>query len=513
MSGGKDEAPRYLVPTTTVTSGPPPVANQLFGQLCDSLGMRTQIQTSPGSVHVPPTAAPATAPSEDDDLLSQMKRISSKSNSVPGSSDRLMTKAKTRRIGVPFAAISRKTDFLLAAFFSSIHVLLTTIVYHYVPEPYMDEIFHICQTRAYCDGNYTWNPLITTPPALYIVSMPLCGYERYINSILIFFAIPAFCRFRRMFLRENVWLTVSIVAALPILLTSSLLFYTDLLSLAAVLWAFSIANPLISAGFFLLSICTRQTNIIWAACYAFSVLASRIDGSRGKVENLKLLILSAFSLWPFIGLAAGFLGFLYWNNYQIVLGDAKAHKPKFHVAQLFYAIAFSAAHSWPQMLPGLLTLLGSLTEPRALLLQATVAILVYNFSYDHPYLLADNRHFTFYIWKRFLALPSLRCSFSPLYVLSATFLNKATWHIHVFHKILFAVGCFFTLVPAHLFEMRYYIIPYVIWRLSATIHRHKSLLLMELASQIAIFSVVFYLFLFRSFEWPNEPGVRQRFMF
>lgn len=425
-----------------------------------------------------------------------------------------MTEGNHSRIRLPFAGVTRKTDFLLGSFFCSIHVLLTTIVYHYVPEPYMDEIFHISQTRSYCSGNYTWNPMITTPPALYFLSMPFCeGYERYANSILLYFAIPAFCRFRRMFVREDVWLTASIVGSLPILMTSSVLFYTDLLSLTSVIWGLSIGNPLVSALFFLVSVLTRQTNIVWAAIYAFSVLASRIDKARSKWDNFKNLILTALSLWPFIALALGFLGFLYLNNFQIVLGDAKAHEPKFHIAQFFYMLAFCAAHTWPQILPNLLSHLRHLTDFKALAIQGVIAVLVYNFSYDHPYLLADNRHFTFYIWKRFLSNPAIRASLAPLYIFSLRFMMESTPNLHILHQSLFIFSSLMVLVPAHLFEMRYYIVPYAMWRLTVSNHRTKFLLLLEIASQIALFSVVFLLFLFKTFEWPNEPGVKQRFMF
>ncbi|KAJ3290580.1 glucosyltransferase [Borealophlyctis nickersoniae] len=36
-----------------------------------------------------------------------------------------------------------------------------------VPDPYMDEIFHIPQAQRYCNGDYfTWDPKLTTPPGL-----------------------------------------------------------------------------------------------------------------------------------------------------------------------------------------------------------------------------------------------------------------------------------------------------------------------------------------------------------
>ena len=48
-------------------------------------------------------------------------------------------------------------------------------------------------------------------------------------------------------------------------------------------------------------------------------------------------------------------------------------------------------------------------------------------SIAHPYLLADNRHFTFYLWRRVISpafLPALRYAWLPLYALSFV----ALWH-------------------------------------------------------------------------------------
>jgi len=35
-----------------------------------------------------------------------------------------------------------------------LHSLVVRIIYQKVPEPYMDEIFHVAQTRLYCRGIY-----------------------------------------------------------------------------------------------------------------------------------------------------------------------------------------------------------------------------------------------------------------------------------------------------------------------------------------------------------------------
>lgn len=60
----------------------------------------------------------------------------------------------------------------LAVIVSSWVIPITIIINHIVPEPYMDEIFHIPQAQQYCKGNFrSWDPMITTPPGLYYLSL------------------------------------------------------------------------------------------------------------------------------------------------------------------------------------------------------------------------------------------------------------------------------------------------------------------------------------------------------
>lgn len=55
------------------------------------------------------------------------------------------------------------------------------------PQAYMDEIFHIPQTQAYCRGQTAhWHPMITTPPATYApvdaAGLGACGAEEEIAA-------------------------------------------------------------------------------------------------------------------------------------------------------------------------------------------------------------------------------------------------------------------------------------------------------------------------------------------
>jgi alpha-1,2-glucosyltransferase len=84
------------------------------------------------------------------------------------------------------------------------------------------------------------------------------------------------------------------------------------------------------------------------------------------------------------------------------------------------------------------------------------------------------------------------------------------------HRFALAAGTCATLVPAHLLECRYFIVPFVVWRLSvrrdAAGHRRSVVAIVELASNCALCALTVFVFLERPFRWPHEPDDWQRFM-
>ncbi|ETN78807.1 DIE2/ALG10 family protein [Necator americanus] len=407
----------------------------------------------------------------------------------------------------PHSSDSHKNDWFVAMVLGICHAMLVRIVYLYVPDPYMDEIFHIRQTRRYCSGNWSWDPMITTPPALYILGMPFCNFERYTNSVLIVFAFVGFCRFRRMFTSQAVYSSALATALLAVLLHSSLLFYTDLLSVCAVVWGFSLDSPFLSALTFGIAVLTRQTNIIWAGFSAAIRLFRGIDSARPFFTFFRTL----FGLTPFIILALSFIIFVFING-GIVLGDASAHYPCLHLAQFLYLALFIAGHAWPHALSQISKLLSHLARPLPALLVLPVALAVQHFAFDHPYLLADNRHVTFYMWRWWLSDATHRVLLTPFFICSFVYMFDLSSHLSPLVRILFSLCSFAVVVPAHLIEPRYFIVPYVLWRLSAKSATNKIFIITEIISQLFVFASVFLLFLLKPFEWGNEPGVKQRFM-
>jgi alpha-1,2-glucosyltransferase len=115
--------------------------------------------------------------------------------------------------------------------------------------------------------------------------------------------------------------------------------------------------------------------------------------------------------WLLLLLPAAFCVFVVWNG-SITLGDKEAHAPSAHLMQPLYFGLFLLSNA------ALLLLQPSITGPllagikgRPLVwifgLLASAAGGVYiaeRYSLAHPYLLADNRHYTFYIWRKVTAL-------------------------------------------------------------------------------------------------------------
>lgn len=79
----------------------------------------------------------------------------------------------------------------------------------------------------------------------------------------------------------------------------------------------------------------------------------------------------------------------------------------------------------------------------------------------------------------------------------------------------FVISTALTLIPSPLLEFRYFVIPYLLWRL------HLSPLLVETTKWGGVLEFVWYqvinmtvltIFVSRPFIWESEPGKTQRFI-
>lgn len=308
-------------------------------------------------------------------------------------------------------------------------------------------------------------------------------------------------------------ITGVILIILPVLLDTSILYYTDLLSLTTIIWGFNFKDRFAIAAFcFFAGVLTRQTNIVWALMYCVMSWVQNIDIKRPISSTIKIVL----QHWAFVFLGAGFLLFIYVNN-GIVLGDKLAHKPVLHFMQILYFFAFVAFSSLPLFILELINTrfwIYILQKPFVTIVTLAIfVIIVEYFSLAHPYLLADNRHFTFYLWRRILDRSWVfKFALIPFYFLAAYY---TIYKLHVpfqFFSILFLFCVTACIVPAHLFEFRYFIVPYSLWRLSV-FEPKKQWVVLEVLWSIVVNFICLYLFITKPFVWNHDlTNAIQRFM-
>jgi alpha-1,2-glucosyltransferase len=77
------------------------------------------------------------------------------------------------------------------------------------------------------------------------------------------------------------------------------------------------------------------------------------------------------------------------------------------------------------------------------------------FTFLHPFLISDNRHYMFYIWKNFLS--DFNFLMFPVYGLAGEYV--ASFFPSRMRYLIWIFCCAVTLIPAGLLEPRYFILP------------------------------------------------------
>uniref|UniRef100_A0A2P2KJG5 Dol-P-Glc:Glc(2)Man(9)GlcNAc(2)-PP-Dol alpha-1,2-glucosyltransferase n=1 Tax=Rhizophora mucronata TaxID=61149 RepID=A0A2P2KJG5_RHIMU len=493
---------------------------------------------------------------------------------------------------------------------------VSILVNRIVPDPYMDEVFHIPQAQQYCKGRFwSWDPMITTPPGLYYLSLAhvaclypgmflaqvvssfseLCSTAilRSINcllAVLCSILVYEIITHLRPNLNQRKATLIAIVLALyPLHWFFTFLYYTDVLSLTAVLSMYLACLKKryhLSALLGAFAVLIRQTNIVWmlfVACIGIIDITLVCQEQRAKADDLstsehknvqscsnnhltpssnlrrrkasnalstskhplinksassathcpgfldeiQLIFLKSWHMkWeflisfsPFIIVLVAFGAFVHWNG-SVVLGAKEAHGVSLHFAQMMYfslvsALAMASINfSFDQVVHLFMSFRKNWPFSFLQWLVALVAgfLCVHFFSLAHPYLIADNRHYTFYLWRKVIKAHWLmKYLLVSLYVYSwfsiFSILGKTQHKIWVLAYFLATAA---VLVPAPLIEFRYYTIPFYFYVLHSDISNYQSLVLMGLLYMV-VNCFTMMMFLFRPFFWSHEPGV-QRFI-
>mmetsp|Transcript_7563 Transcript_7563/g.11492 ORF Transcript_7563/g.11492 Transcript_7563/m.11492 type:complete len:355 (-) Transcript_7563:125-1189(-) len=183
-------------------------------------------------------------------------------------------------------------------------------------------------------------------------------------------------------------------------------------------------------------------------------------------------------LYPMLLPLLGFCAFLAWNRGSLVLGHQEHHQPVPHFAQVghFFGVAASL---WGVVGPASVLAPGTLAACDRWckkwcfrsLLSTSVAVgalacavaLMHSYSFVHPFLLSDNRHYTFYVWRRLLdnpSLPWMRAFLALPYTFAAHMcLLRLSQVKNSIWVLIYVVATCLVLVPAHLLEPRYFTVP------------------------------------------------------
>ncbi|SPO31278.1 related to Alpha-1,2 glucosyltransferase ALG10 [Ustilago trichophora] len=400
----------------------------------------------------------------------------------------------------------------------------------------------------------------------------------------------------------------SSIAFLPPLWFFGFLYYTDLASIWLVLACLTLYNDLnlpsssssvltkaLITFFSILAVLVRQTNIVWVAFCAGQGVLSQLSLGCATDSGLVAELVEVFrAVWgkgrgrfwkvvmqnaaPLVPMLVGCGWFIRWNG-SIVLGDKSNHQAGLHLPQIGYFIAFACffgifpllfALSTPSSTGQRQTLISTLTNstntcfktvltsmsssPTNLIATAATLAAFYfavdRYTTDHPFLLADNRHYTFYAWRLFrrsYSLPGLwfrvepRYAMVPVYTVGLFGWTKTVSRRGALFGVLFWLATAATLMPTPLVEVRYYLLPFIILRIYSQPQglveecmagkkrkegeegkegkERWTFMLLEVALYTAVNVITVALFIGKSFDWPPDAvdqsrgeGTRMRFI-
>ena len=358
----------------------------------------------------------------------------------------------------------RISDFRRAAIaLAMLNALVSLVLSKQLPEPYMDEVFHVGQfrrtsrwIRSFLAESLEWDLALTTFPGLYLISSifpPDVGlmWLRLINAValnsVMFFLIYK--------------LTRSISTALAVVLMPlnwffSHLYYTDTVATLSVLvtvYLFETKQFTLSgfAGF--VSVLMRQTNIVWL--FGLSV-AHLTQGRKLSWKSVVYRGITDLRMHALVGLT--FIAFYFLNGNSIVLGHHEHHSVSLHTAQVNYALLTWLGVAGPSAWSGITQSLIKNARWKALGLVFVIAFLASELgTVAHPFILSDNRHYSFYFYRYFVATRYIRSLVIPAIVaVTAVHSEITSIYFRCFPTSVLLMCIALCVIPTPLLEFRYF---------------------------------------------------------
>ncbi|CAF3813686.1 unnamed protein product [Rotaria sordida] len=426
----------------------------------------------------------------------------------------------------------------------------------------------------YCSGNYKhWDPSITTPPGLYIMThlfemilnslqildktFGQCslGLARFTNVIFML-ALPfIFMKYLEKIKKEDKqtsMLSAICISCHPLIYFFTFLYYTDVGSLFFAMVSLTIHvyhYYLWSAMFSIIALTFRQTNIIIVAyeigltiieefrlknkqSHILHVYTSRSSDTINIKEYITVLwkysrleikfILNLIQsiIWKcryHLCVIILFLIFFIKNNYSMTLGHQEHHQIVLHLAQMHYYVVYTSFFVSAHLLTktNLLRLLRFIRSHSiiCILLLLLINASIKYFTYEHLFLISDNRHYTFYIWSRLFKRYTLfRYLLTPIYSICIILLYFQIYDRSLLNILLLLISIILLTIFQKLLEFRYFILPFIILRLSINDKKTWGLVF-EFIQAIIINIITLYVFCHRTFFWSTHPNIIQRFMY
>lgn len=282
------------------------------------------------------------------------------------------------------------------------------------------------------------------------------------------------------------------------------------------------------------------------AAWPDDLLLSVISLGLGAVCNILPVLRRVY---PHVVTMALFAGFVAWNG-GVVLGDKSNHVATVHLAQMLYIWPLFAFFSAPLFIVQALKFIQVILTPptgknqqlifrlalSALLAAGSVAVALLIVRFNtiiHPFTLADNRHYMFYIFRySILRGEIVRLALAPVYVGCAILAWTALYPIGstqtskaaatapktpstststnvsttTSNTLILILTTALSLVTAPLVEPRYFILPWVFWRLRVP-QRPQLIdwtLLLETAWFLVVNAATMYVFVTRPFFWKTQ---------
>jgi alpha-1,2-glucosyltransferase len=310
--------------------------------------------------------------------------------------------------------------------------LVVLLTYQIVQELIVDEVFHVVQVQKYCSSSLEYNDKITTPPGLYIITWL---WFKLLNCLYKLDCTIAFTRLtnvaygmmmplilKKLLQHQDAAVEISMF---PVSFFFHFLYYTDS---GSTFWVLSSLLESRKKRYTRAALCSfigiwyRQTNIVWMLfIMGHSVAMMQVNSKNCTLINyiqfaMNNMIIIIKKLWGFVMNVIMFTCFLYWNK-GIVIGDKMNHTVAIHIPQIYYFSVFALFFSWDFQL--FYRAMTRMIGPIDLVLIMAMVWTILEFTIEHPFLLADNRHFSFYIWRWFFkGNLTMRLLVVPVYFLA-----------------------------------------------------------------------------------------------